>query len=288
MEVNARTVRTLMGHKQVDVGLRCLGSLISYSSEPISLVVHDDGTLTSADRAKLSYGLEGVSILSRDEADSVVLPLLNRYPNCARYRRGHPLALKLIDTALIETGDLAYCDSDILFLKPFTNLYSWPGGSGAAVFMQDSQEAYSLYPWHAHPLGKIKVPQRINSGLILFRSSEYDLDFLEWLLGQPQLEHVFEKRAHWIEQTCWAALGRRVGCYVWSARQLLIANQKMDHVTDDTVGIHFVAAYRGNLNLFSEQDSMRPTDIQAVGINAAPASSTSCFRLLAQDIKRRR
>lgn len=287
MEVNAQTVRTLIGHKQVDVGLRCLGSLLSYSSEPISLVVHDDGTLTSADRARFTHELDGVSILSRAEADAVVLPLLNRFPNCTKYRRRHPLALKLIDTALIETADLAYCDSDILFLKPFTHLYSWPGGSGAAVFMQDTQEAYSLYPWHAHPLGKIKVPQRINSGLILFRSSEYDLDFLEWLLGQPQLEHVFEKRPHWIEQTCWAALGRRVGCYVWNSRQLLIANQKMDHVTDDTVGIHFVAAYRGNLKLFSKQNSTSLVAAQAVGIKAAPATRSSSFRLLAQDIKRR-
>jgi len=284
---NARTVRTLIGHQQVEVGLRCLGSLISYSSEPIALVVHDDGTLTPGDRTRLTSHLEGVSILNRDEADSLVLPRLTRYPNCAKYRRRHPLALKLIDTALIETGDLAYCDSDILFLKPFTNLYSWPGAGGAAVFMQDMQEAYSLYPWHAHPFGKIKVPQRINSGLILFRSSEYDLDFLEWLLGQPQLEHVFKKRPHWIEQTCWAALGRRVGCYVWSARQLLIANLKMDHVTEDTVGIHFVAAYRGNLKLFSKQNSASRAAVQAVVINAAPATGTSCFRLLAQDIKRR-
>jgi hypothetical protein len=287
METNARTVRTLIGHKQVDVGLRCLGSLIRCSSEPISLVVHDDGTLTPGDRTRLTSELEGVSILNRAEADSVVLPLLHSYPNCRTYRRHHPLALKLIDIALIETGDLAYCDSDILFLKPFTRLFSWPGGDGAAVFMQDSQEAYSLYPWHAHPFGKIKVPQKINSGLILFRSSEYDLDFLEWLLGQPQLEQVFEKRPHWIEQTCWAALGCRVGCYVWSARQLLIANLKMDHVTDDTVGIHFVAAYRGNLKLFSEQTSTGLAAAQAVGINAAPATSTSCFRLLAQDIRRR-
>lgn len=287
MEVNARTVRTLIGHKQVDVGLRCLGSLISYSSEPISLIVHDDGSLTPGDRARLTSELNGVRIVSRAEADSIVLPLLQRHPNCRKYRHQHPLALKLIDIALIGTGDLAYCDSDILFLKPFTRLYSWPEGSGAAVFMQDTQEAYSLYPWHAHPFGKIKVPQRINSGLILFRSSEYDLDFLEWMLGQPQLEQVFEKRPHWIEQTCWAALGCRVGCFVWSARQLLIANLKMDHVTDDTVGIHFVAAYRGNLKLFSEQTSTSLSGAQAVGIKAAPASRTSSFRLLAQDIRRR-
>ena len=123
--------------------------------------------------------------------------------------------------------------------------------------------------------------------LILFRSSQYDLDFVEWMLGRPQLQNVFKKRPHWIEQTCWAALGSRVGCYVWSERQLMIASLKMDGVNDETVGVHFVAAYRGNLQLFPEQPSDAPSPGEAVVMNAVSASGSSCFHLLSQDISRK-
>ena len=285
--MNALTVRTLIGHQQVEVGLRCLGSLIRYSSEPISLVIHDDGTLTTDDRTRLTSELSAATILDKADADSLVLPLLQKYPNCRQYRLGHPLALKLIDMALIERGDLAYCDSDILFLKPYSGLFSWPKGNGAAVFMQDNQEAYSLYPWHAQPLGKIRIPQRVNTGLILFRCADYDLDFIEWMLGQSQLKTVFKKRSHWIEQTCWAAMGWRVGCHVWNTRQLMIANLKMDKVTAETVAIHFVAAYRGNLKLFEEQAFGSMPASQVAAIDTAPAVSSSSFRLFAQDVRRR-
>jgi hypothetical protein len=282
-----RTVRTLIGHKQVEVGLKCLASLVRFSAEPLSLILHDDGTLTPEDHEKLTSGLQGASVLTRAEADSVVIPLLAKYSKCRAYRERHPLALKLIDMALIETGELAYCDSDILFLKPYRNLFSWPNGKGAAVFMQDSQEAYSLYPWHAYPIGKVRIPRKVNTGLILFRCSEYDLDFVEWILGQPQLERVFQKRPHWIEQTCWAALGARVGCYVWSERQLVIASSRMEHVTEDTVAIHFVAAYRGQLAHFPKRAFSAASCGKATTIEAAPASNSSSFRLLKRDVRRK-
>lgn len=287
MRLTERTVRTLIGHRQVDVGLRCLSSLMRYSVEPLSLIIHDDGTLTQEDCDLLTLHLEGAKVLSRGESDGLVLPLLAHHPKCRAYRQRHPLALKLIDMALIEQGELAYCDSDILFLKPYTQLFSWPNGMGAAIFMQDSQEAYSLYPWHIRPFGDIKVPRKVNTGLILFRTCQYDLDFVEWFLGRPQLQQVFEKRSHWIEQTCWAALGWRVGCYMWNANQLIIANMKMDRVTEETIGIHFVAAYRDNLNGFPERSHELPPTDEAVVINAFPAHKSSSLRLLAQDVRRR-
>jgi hypothetical protein len=280
---DTRAVRTLIGHKHVDVGLRCLASLVRLSSEPIRLHIHDDGTLTEADSELLLADLPGSVIVNRPEADAIVLPLLKRYPKCRAYREQQVLALKLIDMALMESEELAYCDSDVLFLRPHTGLFAWPNEQTGAMFMQDIQDAYSLRPWHVYPAGQVRIPRRTNSGLIFFRRSAYDLDFVEWLLGQPRLEGVFAKRAHWIEQTCWAALGWRAGCYLWSAWQFIIATQAMTGLSDETVGIHFVAAARSKLKQFSEP-SIAGT---ATDIRSEPARMTSPLHLVAEDFLNR-
>ncbi len=249
--------------------------------------IHDDGTLSEADCEALTSGLPGARIVSRAEADEKVLPMLNRYPKCRSYRMQHPLALKLIDLPLFEPNDLAYCDSDVLFLRPYTCLFGWASAGVSAIFMQDSQDAYSLRPWHIHPVGRIRVPRRVNTGLILFRTSAYDLEFIEWFLGQKQLEKVFTKRAHWVEQTCWAALGWRAGCYVWDSRQLIIANPRMTGLSEETVGIHFVASYRDKLGEFPDTQHLPAKNEMAIRIDASPARPSSPRRMLVQDIKNR-
>ena len=277
---DTRAVRTLIGHQQIDVGLRCLSSLIRLSSEPIRLHIHDDGTLTPADIERLLADLPGSVIISRPEGDAFVLPLLKRYPRCRTYREQQVLALKLIDMALMESNELAYCDSDVFFLKPYKGLFAWPNEQTGAMFMQDIQDAYSLRPWHLYPVGKVRIPRRTNSGLIFFRRSAYDLDFIERLLGRAELSEVFQKRPHWIEQTCWAALGWRAGCYLWSADQLLIATQAMTGLSDETVGIHFVAAARSKLNEFSAPSSAGT----ATAIRSHPARPSSPLHMLGRDI----
>jgi len=285
--LHSRKVRTLIGHQQVAVGLKCLPSLLRFSAEPITPVIHDDGTLNSEDCDKLVAALPEAIIVRRDEADSLVEPLLARYPKCREYRRQHPLALKLLDMPLLEPNDLAYCDSDVLFLRPYKQLFQWSSTDASAIFMQDIQNAYSLWPWHIYPLGKIRVPRRVNTGLIFFRAAGYDPEFIEWLLGQKQLERVFNKRTHWIEQTCWAALGWRVGCYVWSRRQFVIANPQMIGLTKATVGIHFVAACRSKLEEFPINGDCPENNEMAVPIDASPVLRCSARSLLVQDIMNR-
>jgi hypothetical protein len=285
--LHSRRVRTLIGHQQMETGLKCLPSLIRFSAEPITLSVHDDGTLNEEDCERLMVALPGGTIVRRGEADELIEPLLARYPKCREYRQHHPLGLKLIDMALFEAEELAYCDSDILFLKPYTGLFKWPDNDAAAIFMQDIQDAYSLHPWHLYPFGKLRVPQRINSGLILFRTTLYDLDFIEWFLGKNGLAKVFRKRAHWIEQTCWAALGWRVGCYAWSARQFIIATPDMAGLSSDTVGIHFVAAARGKLLEFFPPPCQAETPDNAVMIGSDVTQSSTPLRMFLAEIGKR-
>jgi hypothetical protein len=253
----------------------------------LSLVIHDDGTLNPQDQELLLSTLDGAIILSKTEADSMVDPFLTHHPNCRAYRRNHPLALKLIDMPLIEQDSLAYCDSDILFLKSFVELFSWPDEHRPAIFMQDLREPYALRPWHVYPMGDILVPRKVNTGLIYFRTSKFDLDFVEWFLGHQRLREIFIKRTWWIEQTCWAALGWQVGCRMWEPRQLLLAGPTMK-MTRDVVGIHFVATYRNQLDQFVERTADVDSDEEPTVIRSRPARLTSPLRLLVSDVVKTR
>ena len=45
MNHDALEVATLLGHRDLPTALRCLASFARYSTEPVRLRVHDDGTL---------------------------------------------------------------------------------------------------------------------------------------------------------------------------------------------------------------------------------------------------
>src|SRR5215216_7745258 len=102
-------VSTLLGHTHVDMALACLGSLIGRSAEPLRLRVHDDGSLTDEDRARLAEGLAGPEMVTRVEADARVAEALANRPALRAFRVGNPLGLKLIDVPLLtESRETAY------------------------------------------------------------------------------------------------------------------------------------------------------------------------------------
>src|SRR5262245_15033112 len=104
------------------------------------LRLHDDGTLTGEDRERLAAELRAPAIVPRAEADERAAAFLSHHPALREFRRGNVMALKLIDTTMYAGEELAYCDTDILFLRPFTGLYGQLREIGAgAVFMKDWQ-----------------------------------------------------------------------------------------------------------------------------------------------------
>jgi hypothetical protein len=122
-------------------------SLLKLSIQPLKIVFHDDGSLTSEDIQQLSH-LPNTKVIERAEADERMNILLKEYPHSYNIRYEHPMFIKLLDTALLSEGDFAYCDTDILFFRPFDRLFSWPDQYTSAIFMMDYLEAYSLFSWH--------------------------------------------------------------------------------------------------------------------------------------------
>jgi hypothetical protein len=262
-EIIPVTVHGLICSRHVKMALRGFKSLQKFSDAPLKLLLHDDGSLTSKDREMLLNNLQAAQIISRSSADEEMEGKLRNYPNCRLYRKEHVYGLKLLDIALMSDGDFGYCDSDILFMRPFKNLFKWPDSKTSAVFMQDYLDAYSMLPWHLTGKNNIKLISKVNAGLLFFRKKDYDLDFIEWFLGEQRFRH----KVGWLEQSCWAALGHRVGCRQWNPEQIVLMRPWTEDSSQLIAG-HFVKESRYRMKEFlsiPEQNfKISPIEIETV------------------------
>jgi hypothetical protein len=280
-------VATLLGHAHVEMALACLGSLLRHSADPLHLRIHEDGSLTPQDRERLARGLGDPEFVPRAEADARVEDLLAGRPALRAFRQGNPLALKLIDIPFLSgmeaddgLDDLAYCDSDVLFLRPFAGLFRFPGPETGAVFMSDRQNAYSLRSWHLLARRRLALPCRVNSGVLLFRTRFFDPDLLEWYLSRPE----FGFAPVWVEQTAWALLGQRAGCRLWDPRLLRLP--EAGEPPGGTVALHFVSPLRHLLPGFLERAADR-TGEPPVPVGTVPARRCRPWDLALTEARRR-
>ena len=276
-----KTVATLLGHAHVGMALDCLGSLLRYSADPLRLRVHEDGTLTAEDRDRLAGALGEVDFISRAEADGQMADRLAGRPALQAFRQRNPLALKLLDIPMLAEGDLAYCDADILFLRPFSGLFRFPDAATGAVFMGDRQNAYSVRSWHLLAHRRLALPCRVNSGILLFRTRFYDPDLLEWYFSRPE----FGFAPVWIEQTAWALLGWRAGCRLWDP-ELVRLPEPGEEDAGDAVALHFVSPLRellpGSLKRARDRSGEPP-----VPVGTVPARRCRSWDLALTEARRR-
>jgi hypothetical protein len=263
------------------MGLACLGSLLASSADPLRLRIHDDGSLTAEDHVRLTEGLGDVEIVSRGDADERVAAHCAAYPATREFRRANPLALKLIDAVLLEAGeDLAYCDSDVLFLRPFRGLFAFPAPVVGAIFMADTQNAYSLRSWHLLPHPGLRLAARVNSGVILYRTTLYDPELLEWFLVRGELRRT----PAWEEQTGWALLAGRTETHWFDPRRLRLAGAQ-EAIDPEVVALHFVSSRRDRLGPCRAAAPDRSRE-EPVELRTVSASRATPLGLAASELRR--
>jgi len=273
------TVTTLLGHAHVEMALLCLGSLLAYSAEPLQLRVHDDGTLTEEDRARLAAGLAEPEIVSRAEADARLEGHLASRPATRALRRANPLGLKLVDALLLAPGErLLFCDSDVLFFLPFSGLW---GAEGETVFLRDTQNAYSVRSWQVLREPRLRLAAHVNTGLVGFPRAAYDPDLLEWFLAHPE----YQRTPVWVEQTAWALLGARTGCRFVDPARVRLAGDRVE-LPEETVALHFVSPRRALLPAYAERARDRRGE-PAMALETVPAPVCRWWELAATELRRR-
>lgn len=273
-------VASLLGTRQVALAIECLGSLKAYSTEPVLFRLHDDGTLQGDDIERLSKALDQPTIVSRALADERINDMLAKYSSLRNQRRHNPYLLKLLDITLLSSDSVvAYCDTDILFLKPYRNLFAFPSERVGACFMQDVIPAYSLSTWQI-ARHRLRLPRMVNSGVILFRREYFDLDLLEWYFSHPE----FHTMRTWVEQTAWALLGARVNCNLYDELQISIPRRD-GQIPTERVALHFTKPVRDRIG--EVRQSVFETNIEPIAIRSHPAAMLDPTEVLVQGVVRR-
>ncbi len=185
-----------------------LKSFYFHSGRRYSLCIHDDGTLDETARNALCAAFPDARLISRDEADRCVIPLLAGFPRGRELRAANTLALKVFDfRAFLGAERMMIFDSDILFFAEPTALLRILETSGRNSLNRDWRDGYTLDFGAVGPVLDFELPSRINSGLGLIHKSSLRYDWIEEFLALPGiLSHP-----HQIEQTLIALCSAKFG-----------------------------------------------------------------------------
>ncbi|MBC8142440.1 MAG: hypothetical protein H7Y38_13480 [Armatimonadetes bacterium] len=281
-----KLVHSMIGHSTMGVTRKCLPTLVRYSRDPVQIIIHDDGSLTPDDCVQLRDILPIHSIILREQSNADATAFLRNHPKCLSFRQTTVFGMKLFDPSFYEPSNtIAYCDSDIFFMRPFTGLFTMPSPDIRAVFMKDVWDGYALSPQRVKPLGKLDMPRCSNAGLMLVAKHCVDLDRIEALLSDATLVHDFAQTPLWSEQTTYAILAGSTQSLNFDEQQIVMAQDGLEAlVSEECVGIHFVSTYRNLLDSYIEKDAAR-RELPPVAIRhdkTVPASGVRMFAEKAQ------
>lgn len=270
----ASIVSALICRAHVGMAIKCLGSLLQQVVGIEALQIHDDGSLREEDVTRLTEALGHVKIIRRAEADQELAGKLKPFPTLAKIRQSFPLMLKLLDGPLLAPGAIfAFSDSDVFYHQRVENPFSLARHQKNAVFMQDRAPSYSMRSWQLLLRSGLRLPKKVNTGLIAFRREELDLDFLEHLFQWSGFHAIPGMR----EQTAWAALGERSGCAVFDQSQVRV--MRAGELQDSLAIGHYTARTRHILDQIHAAPSMSqqsPTILRV--LDAGQASAFDLFR----------
>lgn len=120
------------------------------------------------------------------------------------------------------------------------------------VFSEEDAQGYSGPLLKLISKGKNRLPFGCNTGLFRLPQTLYDLDYIEWFLGQEDLWQAFPNLK---EQTCFALLFGHKGCRIFSPSQLRCTEKEVE-ITEATIAVHFVAALKARIPAFTDQSNL--------------------------------
>jgi hypothetical protein len=177
-------IHSLVAHRDTHNYILAIKSLLRFYND-VTVIVHDDG-LTKKDKDTIKRHIKNIHIIDRDYADEKIGKILDRYPNCRRYRDEYVIALQLFDYMLLSESDkIVSLDSDILFFKRPDTLIDW---------LRDGKKI--IYFWEEEPhltrtfLAKINLDDcfvPVNIGLLCLFKETMSLDLIEQILSKVEI-----------------------------------------------------------------------------------------------------
>jgi lipopolysaccharide biosynthesis glycosyltransferase len=197
-------VHTLICKKDIQWWLDTLKLFKHHSQLDYKVIIHEDGSFENDDFLYLKDQLEDVKIISRQEGDELVKPLLSNYELCSHFRfaEHHTIfRIKLFDPFLLtESNNVLQMDADILFCKTPTDLINNINNK-TGCYIKDTWSSYCV-PFRDEDNDTL-VDRFINAGMIYSPTKQhYNLDYIEQCL-EILYNHGSRGATHpFLEQNC--------------------------------------------------------------------------------------
>jgi hypothetical protein len=232
-QLNPIILRSLVCKRDMQMALICFHSLHVALGNKINLIIHEDGSLEDKDANTLAERFPLATIIRRRDTEEIVMESLSQYPSCRKYRQTHPLSNKLLDIPLLSDKSVQFIDCDILFFQKVRSLF---GDYQGNIFMFEDDDGHCAPLLNLIVKHDFRIAKGFNSGLFRFDLSGYDLDWIDWMLGRPDLMRV----PGLAEQTCYAALSGRRQLRQFSPRQFFCSRFTPITITPETIAVHFI------------------------------------------------
>ena len=181
-------IHSLTCSRQKDEYLLAIKSFLRFY-ENIAVVVHDDGSLSGDDKDEIEHHIDGIRIISKDTADSIVNPLLEGKTASKEYRDGFVNSRQLFDFALLSQGEkIISFDSDILVLRRPSEVIRWIKNPLSTVMCSHETSPHE------------KNKAEMNIGFCAYPKNFIDLDLIEkqlpetwpldWFTGQNTFSNL--------------------------------------------------------------------------------------------------
>lgn len=246
------TIRTMMGKRNLELSIKCLGSILRFCRHPAEILIHEDGSLDQPARERLVAALNHVRFCDRAESNTMMAEKLRGHPRCLAFRERHIMAMQVLDIPLLTpVGErVVYTDTDILYTRPLECAPFFLGGDLPFTGSQDVRESYAVHLKHWLLLNKfgVRLASRLCGGMMSFDLSVYDLDYLEWLFKLDEEHHLFSGYPFFVPQTLWAALAARVKAGYVEPRECVVAHQSNLHWARKASIIHFAGFSRNHFD----------------------------------------
>lgn len=244
----SQTVYTLLCKRDMPMALITLPKIIASLSEDQPFVVIDDGSFDDETVSALEQLSPKVKVVVRKDREEFIQSRLKNYPQCIAYREKYPFAFKLFDIPLIAAQDsprYTYTDADIIYLKNCNAYFNQKQNT----FLRTDAIKLSFKLQTGLLKHKWKIPYKFNAGYLCYDTKDYDLDFIEYYLGLPEV-HVVP----WVsEQACWALIfGRSKSPAYCPLENQFICEEPYAGPKEDTLAIHLIGKLKANVEEWSQ------------------------------------
>jgi hypothetical protein len=207
-------VHTLVSHGHLLLYLFALASLAKHWTGATP-VVHDDGTLTERDEARILRAAPNARIVRTETAERVAAEALANHPIIRSVRATNVRLRQLVDYYLhCRTDRVLAMDSDVVFLNRPDTVVKWAAApdSAAAPFRYSPERGWQAKGPHWLPdalPGRPFIPD-LCCGFACVRPSRFvHLDELEAMMSETPREILYHGR--FVTQMYYSLLGGRLG-----------------------------------------------------------------------------